>query len=171
VTTTPNNNKSTMNSMMPNSLQKINDIEWDEGKSSPFVTELAMDDPPASKSSPLKTIIDASPIKMAMDDNSPSVQLRLEAAPFTICEDETSMPPPKSTVPLSLASPLKISTAALDSDATDNDDQEENIDDTCFSAFSEIPNADMTRFSQLGQRSPTKQLTFDNQVRSKSLLG
>jgi hypothetical protein len=155
-----------IDSNMPSVLQKAEDLAWDEETSSPFVTELAMDNVPLPKSSPLKTIIDAAPVKMPIiEDNSPSVQLRLEAAPFTICEDETSMPPPKSTVPLSLASPLKKSTATLDLDVTDNDDQEENIDDTCFSAFSEIPNADMTRFSQLSQRSPTKQLIFDSQVR------
>jgi hypothetical protein len=148
-------------SKMPGVLQKLDDITWDEETSSPFVTELAMDEAP--KSSPLK--------KMSIiEDNSPSVQLRLEAAPFTICEDETSMPPPKSTVPLSMASPLKNSTATLDSEVPDsNDDVEENVDDTCFSAFSEVPNADMTRFSQLGQRSPTKQLIFDNQVRLSNL--
>jgi hypothetical protein len=32
-----------------------------------------------------------------------------------------------------------------------------------------VPNADMTRFSQLGQRSPTKLSTFDNQVRKPTI--
>ncbi|KAF2085017.1 hypothetical protein K490DRAFT_68217 [Saccharata proteae CBS 121410] len=40
----------------------------------------------------------------------------------------------------------------------DEDPMEEtNVDDTCFSAFSEVPNADMTQFARLG-RSPTKTL-------------
>ncbi|KAL0265224.1 hypothetical protein SLS55_001189 [Diplodia seriata] len=40
------------------------------------------------------------------------------------------------------------------------DDQEDasDIDNTCFSTFSEIPNADMTMFAKLGNKSPTKQL-------------
>jgi hypothetical protein len=39
-----------------------------------------------------------------------------------------------------------------------------DIDDTCFSTFSEVPNTDMTAFARLGQdQSPTKQL-FHGQV-------
>lgn len=38
---------------------------------------------------------------------------------------------------------------------------EANIDDTCFSNFSEVPNTDMTAFARLGQHSPTKQMMFD----------
>lgn len=49
----------------------------------------------------------------------------------------------------------------LDSTAL-NVNEETNIDDTCFSTFSEVPNADMTVFAKLGQRSPTKQLSFDS---------
>lgn len=41
-------------------------------------------------------------------------------------------------------------------------DEDPNVDDTCYSAFSEVPNADMTAFARLGQRSPTK-LTFNEQ--------
>jgi hypothetical protein len=37
-----------------------------------------------------------------------------------------------------------------------NDNFDDTLDDTCYSAFSEIPNTDMTAFARLGQRSPTK---------------
>ncbi|KAF2837798.1 hypothetical protein M501DRAFT_995033 [Patellaria atrata CBS 101060] len=40
-------------------------------------------------------------------------------------------------------------------------DEQTNIDDTCFSAFSEIPNADMTQFARLGQGSPAKTFNMD----------
>jgi len=43
-----------------------------------------------------------------------------------------------------------------------NVNDETNIDDTCFSTFSEVPNTDMTMFAKLGQRSPTKQPGFDS---------
>ncbi|KAF1986962.1 hypothetical protein K402DRAFT_453852 [Aulographum hederae CBS 113979] len=36
--------------------------------------------------------------------------------------------------------------------------EDANIDDTCFSTFSEILNTDMTTFARLGQRSPTKNI-------------
>jgi hypothetical protein len=39
--------------------------------------------------------------------------------------------------------------------------EDPNIDDTCFSTFSEVPNTDMTAFANLGQHSPTKQMLFD----------
>lgn len=37
-----------------------------------------------------------------------------------------------------------------------------NIDDTCFSTFSEVPNADMTLFARLGNRSPPKHTNFSS---------
>jgi len=49
-----------------------------------------------------------------------------------------------------------VTTLTMDGDA--------NIDDTCFSTFSEIPNADMTAFAKLGQRSPTKQILYERQT-------
>jgi hypothetical protein len=44
-------------------------------------------------------------------------------------------------------------------------DGDSNIDDTCFSTFSEVPNMDMTNFAALGKRSPTKSSIFGDQVR------
>ncbi|GME63353.1 microtubule protein alp7 [Neofusicoccum parvum] len=46
-------------------------------------------------------------------------------------------------------------------ESMDDQDDQDDVDNTCFSTFSEIPNADMTMFAKLGQRSPTKQL-FSN---------
>lgn len=43
---------------------------------------------------------------------------------------------------------------------TIDDDDDANIDDTCFSTFSQVPNTDMTTFARLGQ-SPIKQPVFD----------
>jgi len=48
-------------------------------------------------------------------------------------------------------------------------DGDANLDDTCFSTFSEIPNADMTAFAKLGQRSPTKQLLYERQTPRSTL--
>ena len=61
----------------------------------------------------------------------------------------------------------------LDTTAMTFHDADENVDDTCFSAFSEVPNMDMTRFAQLGRLgvmgggSPTKTslYSFSEQVR------
>ncbi|OJD39946.1 microtubule protein alp7 [Diplodia corticola] len=43
-------------------------------------------------------------------------------------------------------------------ESIDDQSDADDIDNTCFSTFSEIPNADMTAFAQLGHKSPTKQL-------------
>ena len=40
----------------------------------------------------------------------------------------------------------------------------ESVDDTCFSAFSEVHNADMTKFAQLNGCSPTKSFNIMDQV-------
>src|SRR5262249_35305437 len=45
--------------------------------------------------------------------------------------------------------------------------EDANIDDSCYSAFSEVPNDDMTAFARLGQRSPTK-LSFNEQKMPRS---
>ncbi|KAK8158380.1 central kinetochore-associated-domain-containing protein [Phyllosticta citribraziliensis] len=41
--------------------------------------------------------------------------------------------------------------------APEKEEEEQDVDDTCFSTFSEVPNADMTMFAKLGQRTPGKQ--------------
>jgi hypothetical protein len=40
----------------------------------------------------------------------------------------------------------------------------DNVDDTCFSAFSEVANVDMTGFAQLNGRSPTKSFNLIDQA-------
>jgi len=53
-------------------------------------------------------------------------------------------------------------TEYIEMEATSIDMEEDgNIDDTCFTAFSEVPNTDMTAFARLGQRSPFKQPMFE----------
>lgn len=46
-------------------------------------------------------------------------------------------------------------------ESMEDQDDGSDVDNTCFSTFSEIPNTDMTMFAKLGSRSPTKQL-FSN---------
>ncbi|KAK8160551.1 central kinetochore-associated-domain-containing protein [Phyllosticta citrichinensis] len=41
--------------------------------------------------------------------------------------------------------------------APEKEEEDQDVDDTCFSTFSEVPNADMTMFAKLGQRTPGKQ--------------
>ncbi|KAF2673594.1 hypothetical protein BT63DRAFT_476090 [Microthyrium microscopicum] len=48
--------------------------------------------------------------------------------------------------------------------AAPEQDREGDVDDTCFSTFSEVPNMDMTNFAQLGNRSPTKTMNSFNQT-------
>ncbi|KAK8161494.1 hypothetical protein IWX90DRAFT_388711 [Phyllosticta citrichinensis] len=43
--------------------------------------------------------------------------------------------------------------------APEKEEEDQDVDDTCFSTFSEVPNADMTMFAKLGQRTPGKQST------------
>ncbi|KAK7556695.1 hypothetical protein IWX49DRAFT_494749 [Phyllosticta citricarpa] len=43
--------------------------------------------------------------------------------------------------------------------APDREEEEHDVDDTCFSTFSEVPNTDMTMFAKLGQRTPGRQST------------
>jgi hypothetical protein len=150
------------------------EIDWNEDTSSPFLSELTADEKAAT---PL-IVENNSPKKSPMRETlsqpqlSPSAQLKLDPTPFEICEDETSMPSPIGTVTeKSIMSPRKhilpdVFSAPVFQDEssellgdttymTTNDDA--NIDDTCFSTFSEVPNADMTVFARLGQRSPLKQ--------------
>ena len=47
-------------------------------------------------------------------------------------------------------------------------DDQTNVDDTCFSTFSEIPNTDMTAFARIGARSPFRQAPM-GQVRQLRL--
>jgi hypothetical protein len=50
---------------------------------------------------------------------------------------------------------------SIDGAALNGDD---TIDDTCFSAFSEIPNMEMTRFARMGSQSPSKRSVIADQV-------
>ncbi|KAK0662426.1 hypothetical protein DIS24_g2035 [Lasiodiplodia hormozganensis] len=45
-------------------------------------------------------------------------------------------------------------------DSVEDQGDGSDVDNTCFSTFSEVPNADMTMFAKLGNRSPTKQQLF-----------
>ncbi len=51
--------------------------------------------------------------------------------------------------------PARIS-AEVDENSSLSVGEQSNIDDTCFTAFSEVPTMDMTMFAKLGERSPTK---------------
>jgi hypothetical protein len=142
------------------------EINWDEGHSSPFVSEMIPEEGTARKLSNKRELTSTTL------DFSPSKQLKMESASFEICEDDTSMPAQDEPTPR--PSPAKKDSTAnlatledalqIDDTSMANDDTE-GIDDTCFSAFSEIPNMDMTRFARMGNNSPLKNSTID-QVRT-----
>jgi hypothetical protein len=149
--------------VLKNDDHLADEINWEDGPSSPFVTELPPSNP-ASRKSSSKADLDTVTLRL-----TPSQQLHLEAAPFEICEDETSMP--KSPEKERIASPNKhsASTATLPADDIDSIDTaglngDDTIDDTCFSAFSEIPNMEMTRFARMGSQSPSKRSVVADQV-------
>lgn len=140
------------------------DLDWDDGPSSPFVTELAV---AADTGLGLPSTRDLTNLTL---DLTPSRQLRMESEPFNICEDETSMSPHQQMDSTVLFSPSKTVEKVEEPHFADNTEvmEEEGdmtIDDTCFSAFSEVPNLDMTRFARIGQ-SPTKSSIVMDQVSS-----
>jgi hypothetical protein len=138
------------------------EVEWDE-PSSPFMTEIGVDGTVSEKmhsAAPSRDITETFPL-------SPSSQLKREAAPFTICEDETSTPVNQTPTPAALPSKPVMATNVEDaSELMDNTTlttgEEANIDDTCYSTFSEIPNMDVTKFTRMG--SPSKQNVLQDQV-------
>jgi len=167
------------------------DINWDEGPSSPFLSEVVEDKEnlhnmfSRSTSSTAPTEV----IPRHLDDIGVEVTSRAPRTPFQIAEDETcTFHTSKSIISTSRASsPTKPvfsrasthesiivtsqsshesrSSHRVISYGTDIGDitmnEDPNIDDTCFSTFSEVPNTDMTAFANLGQHSPTKQMLFD----------
>ena len=173
------------------------ETDWDEGRSSPFVSQLVEDKENArfntamtsrSSSSGMTEDIHRDFDDMGLEDAPPTVtKLR---TPFKIAEDETSTFHSTRSVVSRTASPAKptLSRTSTQSSSesvsvtthssyesrsnhrvisfgTEAGDftamEDANIDDTCFSTFSEVPNTDMTAFARLGQRSPTKQMMFD----------
>jgi hypothetical protein len=164
----------TSNRMAPALVACDGETDWNEDTSSPFLSELTADEkaattPRVEHNSPKK-----SPVKeiLSQPQLSSTAQPKLDSTPFEICEDETSMTSPKETITeKSIVSPRKHPVAEVHSAPVFQDESSEllgdttymtinddaNIDDTCFSTFSEVPNADMTVFARLGQRSPLKQ--------------
>ena len=172
------------------------EVNWDEGRSSPFVSELVEDKENArsntamtsqSTSSGMTEVIERDFDDMGMDSAPPTVTKH--RTPFRIAEDETStFHSTRSTVSRT-ASPIKPTLSrtstqsssesvsvtthssyesrsnhrviSLGTEGGELTAMDENIDDTCFSTFSEVPNTDMTAFARLGQRSPTKQMLFE----------
>ncbi|KAF2426257.1 hypothetical protein EJ08DRAFT_736438 [Tothia fuscella] len=183
------------------------EMQWDEGPSSPFLSQVVDDTQIDNENAMLSAIKPFALSEVAPSeadekenreefDNTP---LKSKSqTPFTIVEDDTcTYQSVKSTAFTShsvVASPTKsltrtsssrsvheettvtsqfkqeyqsqtqLRTAFDDSELIEpvsgvlNDD--DNIDDTCFSTFSQVPNTDMTAFARLGQ-SPTKRFDFD----------
>jgi hypothetical protein len=180
------------------------EMNWDEGPSSPFVSEVVEDKENIHAAGVSRSTSSSAPTEVIQRDLDeigiePTPIMAKHRTPFRIAEDETcTFHTSKSTISRSAAaSPTKPalsrtctqsshesvtvtsqssyesrSTHRVTSFGTDAGDftamEDPNIDDTCFSTFSEIPNTDMTAFARLGQRSPTKQMLFD-QVSSKCL--
>jgi hypothetical protein len=168
---------------------------WDEGRSSPFVSELVEDKENAhshamaSRSTSGATeVIHRDFDDIGMEDAPPTETKH--RTPFRIAEDETCTfhttrsavsrttspikPALSRTSTQSSSGSLSVTThssyesksshrvISFGTEAGDFPPMEDaNIDDTCFSTFSEVPNTDMTAFARLGQRSPTKQMLFD----------
>jgi hypothetical protein len=150
---------------------------WDDGPSSPFVTTFE-----GAESRKASAQLPAQDLDLDLD-MTPSEQLQMESAPFSICEDETNTPmecevepPTPATVrgtpatttfhsvqntPVAFPSIVQQAPSfpAKTEDMEVFDDTmlggDDTIDDTCFSAFSEIPGMDMTRFARMGE-SPSK---------------
>jgi hypothetical protein len=187
--------------VQPASATYNDEITWDEGPSSPFVTEVASELERRTVSSEVFKAKLFEAIQETSEPNTP-----VQKAPFHIAEDETSTQPagheatenitqstfifakgsPKKTSPIKTSPTKNPSTIRFQEETTatlvrhhsqdrfvaveesEIEDmtsmtfnEDAGIDDTCFSTFSEIPNTDMTAFAKLGQRSPTKQMSFD----------
>src|ERR1700753_3181960 len=139
------------------------EINWKSGNSSPFVTELASAEPSTNNAS-------AQDMTTLRLDLTPSRQLKMESAPFKICEDETSIPGNIEATPLAASIKKASVVSSIQTDDIEAFDdahtaEDDTIDDTCFSAFSEVPNMDMTRFAHMGNQSPSKHSIL-NQVSS-----
>jgi hypothetical protein len=153
-------------SMTPTKPAVVNsatdETNWEDGPSSPFVTELPVGETSTNKVS----VEDMTTMTL---DLTPSRQLKMESAPFQICEDASSMPNPVESTPVVASVKKASSVATIPADDTHSLDgvttaEDDNIDDTCFSAFSEVPNMDMTRFARMGNQSPSKHSTILDQV-------
>ncbi|KIW08076.1 uncharacterized protein PV09_01014 [Verruconis gallopava] len=178
-----------------------NEIDWDEGTSSPFVSDLAEDKENiesvmpsrSTSSSALTEVIHRDTDGMDLDVLSTATKHR---TPFKIAEDETctfhtsksivsrtsspSKPALSRTSTQSSQDSISITThssfasrnshrvTSFGTDAGDFTMVEPDLDDTCFSVFSEIPNADMTAFARLGQQSPTKRMAVDETPRARA---
>lgn len=171
------------------------EIDWDEGPSSPFVTELPEDQENLSAMAAVRPPSAMTEEILRFDDDeitaSIAASIPIPETPFSIAEDETSTIRTFKTVSSSVrVSPSKVAYSRSSSQSSheeitsttrySNENQsaqqfrvEEShaaestslslddsiADDTCFSMFSQVP--DMTSFAKLGQKSPTKQFTFD----------
>ena len=112
--------------------------------SSPFVEDVSL--PPSKFQNASDTKL-RSPVKLRNPERPPLTEDALRAnnlASSTRSVDEANIDPSIKTV----KEDDTLSTVAGEAGFA-------GMDDTCFSAFSAVPNADMTRFANLGQ-SPTK---------------
>jgi hypothetical protein len=123
--------------------------------SKPISTPLAnIDDDQWTEPTPRAKVKQLSPVKATPSRRSPENQSPVKASSTVsrIPEDSTLRGNEGLTIAMRMMEETRVET-------TSNallDDFDDTIDDTCFSAFSEVPNTDMTAFARLGQRSPTK---------------
>ncbi|KAF2144963.1 uncharacterized protein K452DRAFT_305915 [Aplosporella prunicola CBS 121167] len=120
---------------------------------------------------PAKTPAEAlSPIKTSRKNRSPSKSSAVEGTPAP--SEPTLRDNEGLTIAIDAMEQDKLADATFGDisyyqpaaetlDVVDEKVEETNVDDTCFSNFSEIPNTDMTMFAKLGNRSPAKQLFSD----------
>lgn len=187
---------STMANNVPSNVYE-DEIDWDEGPSSPFVTELPEDQENLSAMAAVRPPSSMTEDILRFDDDeitaSIAASIPIPETPFSIAEDETSTTRTFKAVSSSSVkvSPTKVAYSRSSSHSSreeitsttrySNESQsvqqfrvEESyaaestslslddsvVDDTCFSMFSQVP--DMTSFAKLGQKSPTKQFSFDH---------
>ena len=131
---------------------------------------IPFDSPSGPPSSPFVANPGSSPVKLSTPSKRPSPQKRAmeEYQPRQLTEGAL-----RENEGLSRAVRTMEDDSTITTYHTLNDDTMSNVggpagyagmDDTAFSAFSAVPNADMTRFAQLGQ-SPIKD-TFDSPAKS-----
>lgn len=155
-----------------------------EAPSSPFISLVDQENvPPESRTSEAEKLEDKkqnfdeqtaqaspkivlSPLKSSRSRANSTFTLR-KASPAV----EASTPPTAPSEPtLRDNEGLTVAIDAMEADKVSNlgdisfyqpavstlEKEEEDVDNTCFSTFSEVPNTDMTMFAKLGQRTPGK---------------
>ncbi|KAK8226782.1 hypothetical protein HDK77DRAFT_115980 [Phyllosticta capitalensis] len=158
-----------------------------EAPSSPFISLVDQENvPPESRTSEAEKLEDK---KQNFDEQTAQASPKIVLSPLkssrsransTFTPRKASPAVEASTPPTAPSEPtlrdnegLTVAIDAMEADKVSNlgdisfyqpavstlEKEEEDVDNTCFSTFSEVPNTDMTMFAKLGQRTPGKHST------------